>query len=337
MTTQLAIGIEDFHRFLHDDPAGDHRYRHYHIIDWHEETKNILGTFDIELSNRTRLRKMIQAGKITFHSNSATPGVLEENHWVKCWPGYDLVQAWQTPHPRTQDPQYLYHSQNRLLRPHRTQLVRQLWKLDRFQHGLVSYTQEQTAEWKDVIPRATGPEEWQQHVHGWLEPYEGYNPDMIHYRENNPPPPVHYWWRAAVNFVTETEWEYANLTEKTYMCLLWGQPLLVLGAPGVCTTLLNEGYLLHDDVFDYKFDTLDNMKQRTKHMCRQVLQYDVDTLWSALKPVAQKNQQIFLQQLDNLDIPSILKDDTIEWKGLAAKVKRNIFFAKEQANKYLSK
>ena len=332
----VAVSIHEINEWLWEHPGVIDRSERIHIIDWGEETTNINHTFESEPQYRQALRKAVQSGRLVYHSNSPTPGVLQNNNWIQTWPEYDLVLAWQVPFARTQPPTKLYHSQNRLLKPHRTQLVEQLWAQDQFANGTVSYTQEQTADFKPNIPRARGKQPWQPHVLSWLEPYSGHDEDLIIFMENNPPPPLDYWWNAAVNLVTETEYIYPNLTVKTYMCFLWQQPLLVLGAPGVHSLIEQQGYQLHTDVFDYSFDNISKLKKRTRMMVQQVLQHqDVEQLHRALAPVAKHNQQTFINKLANLQLPSILTDDSIVWQPTAQRVKNNVFKARQQARDIL--
>ena len=332
---QVAVSIHELNDWLWENPGAIERTDHIHVLDWGEETRNVSYNFESEPRNRPALRKAVQRGKLTYHSNSATPNVLEGNDWIHTWPEYDLTLSWQRPISRTQLPSLLYHSQNRLKKPHRTSLVEQLWSQDQFRRGTVSYTQETTADFKTHIPKPTGKQPWQPHVLSWLEPYSGYNPDLVIFMENNPPPPLQYWWNAAVNLVTETEWEYPNLTEKTYTCLLWAQPLLVLGAPGVSKLIRQQGYELHDNVFDYSFDSVIKLKKRARLMVQQVLQHKPVELYRMLQPVAARNQQIFINKLANLQIPAILTDESIVWQPMAQRVKNNILNTRQQARDIL--
>lgn len=332
---QVAVSIHELNDWMWENPGADERCTKIHVLDWGEETRNVSYNFESEPRNRPKLRKAVKSGKLIYHSNSATPNVLENNHWIHTWPEYDLVLGWQKPIARTQLPKLLYHSQNRLKKPHRTALVEQLWAQDQFQQGTVSYTQELTADFKTCIPKATGKQPWLPHVLDWLEPYSGYNQDLVIFMENNPPPPLDYWWNAAVNLVTETEWEYPNLTEKSYMCLLWAQPLLILGAPGVNQLMEQQGYRLHNNVFDYSFDSVVKLKKRTRMMTEQVLQHRPEQLYRALEPVALQNQKTFISKLANLKLPEIINDDRIVWCPMAQRVKNNILTARQQAQTML--
>lgn len=332
---QVAVSIHEVNEWLWENPGAIERTDHIHVLDWGEETRNVTYNFESEPRNRPALRKAVRQGRLTYHSNSATPSVLEGNDWIHTWPDYDLTLSWQIPTARTQEPELLYHSQNRLVRPHRHTLVEQLWKQDRFARGTVSYTQELTAEFKENIILPQGEHPWQPHVLGWLEPYSGYDKDMVIFMENNPPPPLQYWRNAAVNLVAETEWEYPNLTEKTYSCLLWAQPFLLIGAPKVNRLVQDQGFELPEHVFDYTFDKPGKLKKRTRTMVQQVLEHTPVELYRALKPTAQNNQKILINKLANLKVPKILNDDRITWMPMAQRVKDNILKSRQQARDIL--
>lgn len=334
MITQIAITIDDFHEYIKCQGAWSARQRSWHIIDWGEETMSPHELFSVELSNKSLMRWLVEHGQLKYHSNSRPPVALDAP-WILPWPEYDYYLSWQVPHSTDAVPDRLYHSQNRLLKPHRTELVRQLWETDQFRNGTVSYTQERTAEFKHNIVLPRGEHEWQDHVLGWLEPYEAHNPDMIVFMENNPPPPLQYWNRAAVNLVTETHWQYPNLTEKAYTSILWARPTLLIGSAGINSYLEQQGFRLLDSVYDYSFDSVHKLKKRVHGLVQQVVQGDPAERYAASLDTVRYNQRELIQRVAHTALPNILLDTSVEFTGVAARIKNNIQTARQQARDLL--
>ena len=334
----IAVGPQDLHVYLEQNPGfGKNSHDHLHYIDWGEESRNVHTIFDSDPRERGTLRRLIRNGQLSYHCNSITPNSIDPdtNSWIHSWSEYDLVLAWQTPTESTGVPEKLYHSQNRLLKPHRTAVVDQLWRQDRFSRGTVSYTQERTPDFTPDAEIPTGEFEWQHHVLGWLHSTKGYTEQLVTW-ENNAPPPLEYWRNAAINIITETEWEYVNLTEKTYSNMLWAKPFVVMGAAGVLNHVETLGYENYSDVMDLSFDAEQRLKHRAKGLVRSVLSHQsAQELHRAAQPTALRNQQRVIRATANLVFPSILEDDTVTWIGYAERVKNNCYLARQQARTML--
>lgn len=331
---RVAVAPNELYDFLTDRPGfGSSPGDHLHYIDWGEETDNIETLFD-DPRDRQTVRRLIRRNQMTYHCNSVLAGNIsvEANTWIQPWPEYDLVLAWQIPHSTNHEPERLYHTQNRLLKPHRTALVGELWRQDGFRRGTVSYTQELTAEWKTNVEPPTGAYEWQDHVLGWLPSTEGYVEQFVTW-ENNPPPPLDYWHNAALNIVTETKWLECNLTEKTYSVMLWGRPVIVMGAPGVIGHMQALGYEAAD--VDVTFDLEPKVKKRARRLVQSVLDTHAGELYRASREGAARNQRRVIQATADLKFPSILEDDSIEWVGDAKRFKQNCYAARQQARAML--
>ena len=335
---RVAVAPNELYDFLSNNPGfGSNTMDHLHYIDWGEETDNVETLFDDPRDRRT-VRRLIRNGQFTYHCNSVLDGTLnvKSNPWIKPWPDYDLVLAWQKPYACTTMPLHHYHCQNRLKKPHRTAMVNQLWQQDRFSRGTVSYTQELTAEWKHTVTKPTGEYEWQMYVQGWLPSTEGYDADLVTW-ENNPPPPLQYWNNAAINIITETKWLQPNLTEKTFSAMLWGRPLLIMGAPGVMKHMRSKGYETHNDVLDIKsFDRVQDIDARATALAKVILEWDsAQELYRATVDAALRNQARVIHSTANLVFPSILTDDSIEWVGSAQRFRNNCYVARHQAQTML--
>ena len=333
---QVAVAPNELYDFLsHRINFGANSGDHLHYVDWGEETDNIETIFD-DPRDRHRVRRLIRNGQMTYHCNSVLAGNIsvEANPWIQPWPDYDLVLAWQIPHDTDHVPELLYHTQNRLLKPHRTALIGELWRQDQFRRGTASYTQELTAEWKQHVDPPRGEYEWQDHVLSWLPSTEGYDADLVVW-ENNPPPPLSYWNNAAVNIVTETKWLQCNLTEKTYSVMLWARPFIVMGAPGIMQHVEELGYEI-PPAFDFAYDADPKIKRRARGLVKQVLAWnDPGELYRANQASAARNQRRVIQATADLKFPPILEDDSIEWVGSADRIRRACFTARQQAKTML--
>jgi hypothetical protein len=65
-----------------------------------------------------------------------------------------------------------------------------------------------------------------------------------------------------MNLVCETSKELPFVTEKTYRPILIEQPFLCFGAKNQNKELLKYGFELYDEIFDYSFDSLENVEDR---------------------------------------------------------------------------
>lgn len=88
----------------------------------------------------------------------------------------------------------------------------------------------------------------------------------------------------------------AFLTEKTFKCIKFGQPFIMVGTPGSLACLRQQGYRVFDDVIDNRYDQEYNNTRRWQ-MIRQAIQdlqaQGLEQCWRACHDDIQHNQMLF--------------------------------------------
>ncbi len=69
---------------------------------------------------------------------------------------------------------------------------------------------------------------------------------------------------ALISLVTETFYRTNFITEKTFRPIFLEQPFIVLGGKNQNKELLNLGFELYDEIFDYSFDSDDSLENRVQ-------------------------------------------------------------------------
>ena len=69
---------------------------------------------------------------------------------------------------------------------------------------------------------------------------------------------------ALISLVTETFHRTNFITEKTFRPIFLEQPFIVLGGKNQNKELLNLGFELYDEIFDYSFDSDDSLENRVQ-------------------------------------------------------------------------
>lgn len=131
------------------------------------------------------------------------------------------------------------------------------------------------------------------------------NPDLYH--------------RSWCHLVIETHFDADGsqgsfLTEKTYKCIKFGQPFVLIAPPGALACLRDQGYRVFDHVIDNSYDIIiDNLERwkAIKHLIRDLAGRDLDQFFLACMPDLLHNQRLFqsTQKADLLDLAQYL--DTI--------------------------
>lgn len=92
------------------------------------------------------------------------------------------------------------------------------------------------------------------------------------------------------------------LTEKTYKCIKYGQPFVIIGTPGSLAQLRREGYRTFDTVIDPTYDTIVDATKRylaIRRCLQDIAAQDPMEFFTACLPDAQHNQSIFLNHQSN--------------------------------------
>jgi hypothetical protein len=91
----------------------------------------------------------------------------------------------------------------------------------------------------------------------------------------------------------------AFITEKTYKCIKFGQPFVIVGAVGSLAALRSAGYRTFDSVIDNSYDTIVDNTQRClaiKETLQQIKQQDLHQWHLKCMPDLIHNQQLFIQR-----------------------------------------
>ena len=107
---------------------------------------------------------------------------------------------------------------------------------------------------------------------------------------------------AYCNIVLETHYDAdqssgAFLTEKTFKPIKYGQPFVIVGAPGSLSVLRKLGYRTFDHAIDNSYDTIQNNTQRwqkTLQTIQQIQQQDMHSWFQRCVDDIKHNQQLFL-------------------------------------------
>jgi hypothetical protein len=90
----------------------------------------------------------------------------------------------------------------------------------------------------------------------------------------------------------------AFITEKTYKCIKFGQPFVIVGAVGSLAALRSAGYRTFDSVIDNSYDSIVDNTQRclaVKETLQQIKQQDLHQWYLKCLPDLVHNQQLFIQ------------------------------------------
>jgi hypothetical protein len=91
----------------------------------------------------------------------------------------------------------------------------------------------------------------------------------------------------------------AFLTEKTYKCLKFGQPFVIVGAVGSLQALRDAGYCVFDGLIDNSYDTIVDNTQRwlaVKNTIAKIKSQDMHSWYLKCIPNLEHNQQLYIQR-----------------------------------------
>jgi hypothetical protein len=140
----------------------------------------------------------------------------------------------------------LFMSLNNKALPHRCLLMDKLCGNDLINYGNISWMEPETTnhEWECWEPKKLIlDEEYPKSLDSYVTiPHE--------------------YKKVLVNLIPESTTNVPFLTEKTFIAILLNQPFLILGSANIHKTLVNHGFELYDEIFDYSFDSLTDTNER---------------------------------------------------------------------------
>jgi hypothetical protein len=106
--------------------------------------------------------------------------------------------------------------------------------------------------------------------------------------------------KSMCNIVFETNFDNggsgAFITEKTWKCIKYGQPFVIVSAPHSLRTLRDQGYKVFDQIIDNSYDDVfDNTErwQKIKQTLAEIKQRNTDEWWRDCYADALHNQKLF--------------------------------------------
>ncbi len=105
--------------------------------------------------------------------------------------------------------------------------------------------------------------------------------------------------------------EGSFITEKTYKCIKFGQPFVMIAPPGALRCLREQGYRVFDHVIDNHYDDIIDNTQRwfaIRHLVQDLAERDLDDFLRACMPDLLHNQSLFqsTQKQDLQDLAQYL-------------------------------
>lgn len=131
---------------------------------------------------------------------------------------------------------------------------------------------------------------------------------------------------SLINLIPESTIRLPFLTEKTFMSILYEQPFIIYGSPGIHQLLVEHGFELYDEIFDYSFDSYDNDSDRINAIINNLLKIkysDYNYIRNILESKIMRNKNHALNIIkNNLYIPELVLDvfykygDVLNEKGI---------------------
>jgi hypothetical protein len=122
--------------------------------------------------------------------------------------------------------------------------------------------------------------------------------------------PIEYF-KAFVHIITESTINTLLLSEKTFTCILLEQPFIILGAPGSHKLLTDHGFDLYDEIFDYSFDSNEDINYRVDNIIKNINNIkdkDLNELKKKIKNKIIKNKNNAIDIIKNKKyVPDIIK------------------------------
>lgn len=129
---------------------------------------------------------------------------------------------------------------------------------------------------------------------------------------------------SFMQIVTESHDDIFFLTEKTSLPLFFNKPFLVTSCKHYHKKLQDLGFLLYDELFDYSFDGLENVRERTEGLVQNAYKYknksseELAQLYLSIKDKLVYNKKLAIKYATDIDnFPNI-------WNNLATEEYKDI-------------
>ena len=326
------------------DPFGNHNPsfeeivamnpEHLHYLEWCEEGEDIETLLKYASPIvEDYIRRLIEEDRFHYHCNALNDGV-EKQSYHKVWVNSDLFFAWQTPVKTNVNAKKLFHCQAYVIKYHRDLFFDAVYKTKLDEVATLAYSQvryEGIEKYADYVRKEYA---WQEKYKQYYTAFEEHEADLVHDEKSNPAPPLEVWNQSAVNIVPETFYHRIGITEKTYHCMLFEKPFLMLNGQHSHKYLQIEDYKLYDEVFDYAFDNKDNIEDRVFDVVEQLKDLrntNYNTLYKTLYETVLHNKKTYIRHLLEEPLPELFEYKDAVFTPEADKIMQIVRKAKKQA------
>lgn len=250
----------------------------------------ILAPEEYELIQDLRHIKALDSVDLTVITGSANSDYIADNnsfplhakvhHWSTYWISatYD---AFKNNSLKVEDAniERLYISLNNKAHNHRCLMIDELYHHDLFAHGNLSWHEPDTNKayiWKHWKPEIL-----------LLDPL--YHESLNSFNEL----PVEYG-TTLVNLISESTINAPFITEKTCTAIMFNKPFIVFGGKDFHKELVNLGFELYDEIFDYSFDRESNTNIRLQGIIdnlNRLKNQDYNKLRNLIRDKAERNRK----------------------------------------------
>jgi hypothetical protein len=281
---------------------------------WHFEYDFALEEEAMEYVNKNLIKINIvtcasDVNQIIEHISSR--GIDKNLLTVESWPGYwfmrshfNMINEDNKLYKNSKDDfpstfLYPFLSFNGRTRDHRSYLIDQLAKREYLDKGIVTYHK---------LFEPDGGFEWKHHDGSILVSNDDFTTNFSSYSFNEK------FIESFLHIPTETDANIKLISEKTAIPILCGLPVLILGAKGIHQQLKDMGFELYTEIFDYTFDTVDDLDTRVELILKNLdfiinNFHRIDELYKLIEHKVKKNAihaRKFFESWET--IPDLIKD-----------------------------
>jgi len=147
---------------------------------------------------------------------------------------------------------------------------------------------------------------------------------------------------SALSVVCESNTECLFMTEKTFVPILHQRPFITFSVPNYHKALVELGFDLYDNLFDYSFDSIEDDEARADAMWQQVAKYkdhNYSRIYDACEYKIKHNFQHLIEMIkstENIFPPEVYKNfSTTNNEHFNNHYKDKIFFDSKRINKWI--